>query len=151
MKTNNLKDLRPEVLGLPSHVGTYRPSNVKPATYGFTLKTAKNAIKQRYEEAISHQKAIVDEAFTSLYGKPLYFSERITSTLVARIKEIMGETGKSLKEIGMDFKAYLGEDCSFFRKVGDKQIPCDSQRIMDAYKQIQAGAPVEQIKAILYN
>lgn len=152
MKTNNLRDLSAIVSPKnATYLGTWKPGTLQVMTPEIGDYVTKEHIVKNYFDAVKHNRSNIDEQFTALYGRPLYFSDKVTGTLVARIKEIMAITGKTLKEIAADFKAYMGKDCSFFRKENGKQIPVDSQRIMDAYKLIQEKQPVAAIENILYN
>lgn len=154
MRTHNLRDLTQIVAPVNTHyIGTWKPNNPHIVVLSNELDgdMAADLIKKRYRAAIKYNRKNIDEQFTALYGKPLYFSDKITSKLVIRIKEVMAITGKSLKEIAADFELYMGKKCSFFRKENGKQIPIDSQRIMDAYKLIQDKHPIITIENILYN
>lgn len=153
IRTHNLQELQGQTLGLPTHIGTWRPhpdNGIKAMTFE-EGDVARGLITKRYRAAIKINRETIDEQFTGLYGHPLYFSDKITSTLVIRIKEVMAATGKSLKGIGQDIKDYLGKECSFYRKENGKQIPIDSNRIMDAYKLIQSHSPISEVEAVLYN
>lgn len=150
MKINNLKDLNPQLLNTPTHVGTWRP-HPDNKIQCLTTNYINDLIIRRYRTTIEYNRQNIDKHFIDLYGKPIYYSEKLTSSLVIRIKEVMAITGKSLKEIAKDFKDYLGDNCSFFRKEGEKQIPIDSHRIIDAYTLMQNKHPASAIKNILYN
>lgn len=158
MTTHNLKDLStlnavPMTILPPIKMASYKPRT----DLNIRVMTVRDAdilttlVSRRYRATIKYNRQIIDEQFKGLYGKPLYFSDKLTSTLIIRIKEIMALTGKSLKEIGKDLKAYIGKDISFFRKNGDSQIPIDSARIMDAYQAMKELKPAFQIENILFN
>ena len=114
------------------------------------LAHAKKVISRRYRSAVDWNKWRANMTLQPLYGKPLVFTDRVTSEVTYRIKEMISETGKDIEEIAQEFRDYLGYRTTFFRKEGEKMIPVDSQRIMKAYRAMNSKAPVKEIEKILF-
>lgn len=155
MKTNSLQDL--STLATPKtkvKVASFKPyldrsiTTWEPGT--IDVDTFVTTVACKYIDTVDYNKCLVNNTLKHLYGKPINFADHITADLVCRVKEIMKETGKSIKEIAREFRDYLGYRCSFFRKEGHRQIPVDSTRIMNAYSAMKRRAPIKQIENILY-
>lgn len=114
------------------------------------LEFVKDVIKRRYKAAIDYNKWKVNMTLQPFYGKPLAFSDKVTTEVTYRIKEMTTETGKTIEQMAMEFRDYLGYRTPFFRKEGEKMVPIDSQRIMRAYRAMKSKTPVKEVEKILF-
>lgn len=103
-----------------------------------------------YVDTTNHMRETINEALFPLYGRNLNIPESNLSDTVDKLRVIQKETGKTMPEIGREIRKYLGFDCIFYRKSGDKQVPVERSRLVKAYKAVLAREDKNFIKAYLY-
>jgi transposase-like protein len=114
------------------------------------LEHTKDVIKRRYRRTVDYNKEKINTTLQPFYGKPLLFSDKVTTEVKYRIQEMTNETGKSIDEIAREFRDYLGYRSTFFRKEGERSIPIDRQRIMTVYRAMKQKRPVKEIEKLLF-
>lgn len=140
---------------LKNFIGSYKPS-MSATTFQTQdlsdLDAAFIVAEKQYWSTLRYNRRIINEAMIPLYGKPLFFRDRMTGDILIRVKKLKEATGKSLGEIGQDLKDYLGYPCSFFRQeASGRKIPVDSERILNAYTAMKENKAISEIENILYN
>ncbi len=105
----------------------------------------------RYRNQIEYTRKRIHATLKPLYGNEIPFATRILSQVVSKIHYIMDETGEDIKTVAKELKTYLGFDTKFFRKQGLREIPCESERIIAAYKAMKHNEPKERVRSILFN
>lgn len=113
----------------------------------FTIET----IARNYLNAIDSDRERINSKLNPFYGRALNIPEQELGNVIDKIIKIEEKTGKKMEEIAIEIREYLGNDCSFFRTEGDKLIPIESDRLLQAYKYLKARFPIKLIKSVLYN
>lgn len=89
----------------------------------------------------------VKSILMSIYDRPVDVRGR-TSDLVFEIKSVTQDTGKTITEVILAIRRYLGYRCTFTTREG-KFIPIE--RIKKAYLASAEGRSTKKIKQILYS
>lgn len=119
---------------------------------GFSdLDMANYLFKKRYIAQINHTRTRINATLKPLYGKEVFFSTNILSSVVDKIHYMMDATGEDIKTIAFELKAYLGKQTKFFRKQGLRKVPCESERIIRAYKSMKNNEVPDRVRSILFN
>jgi hypothetical protein len=171
MRTNNIKSLQTLVNGyvgtaapgkqlyFPKHRRIKKFSNVRVMDYTVDYYAPKDVVWRvvlkdmilwYYEHVLSREKKRIDAIFSWVYGKPLPFPERQTSSLSIRLKELFLETGSTFNQMADEIRGYMGPDTKFWRTQGDKEVIVDSSRILSAWKAMKQNQPIEKLAEILY-
>lgn len=106
---------------------------------------------KRYRAALAYNRVRIDHTLEPLYKKPINFSDRTLSDVIAKIKHIIAVTDKDIDELVESFNTFFGYEVSFFKTVGNKEVPVSPDSICEAFKAIQNQASKEEVSQILYN
>lgn len=115
------------------------------------LKSIVKSVKELYPQAIRSKRQQIDDALRPFYGKALPFSENMLGTIMLKIINMQDTLGANTLQVANTIRKYMGYYCRFYRKVDNREIPIESERIMAAYKAIEEQKPIQEIQKILYD
>lgn len=107
-------------------------------------------IIRKYKDIMKWHKKKINNTLKPFYSRNLEFADNLTANMIERIRVLMESTGKTIKEMGKDFEAYLGYPCTFFRKENFRQVPVDTDRILKAYQAMKENKLIYEIEKILF-
>jgi len=107
-------------------------------------------IAKIYMNNIDYKKELIDKILQPIYGRALIFNEGHTFDMYKKAESIQNLVG-NVHNMVREFRTYLGYPCSFYRTEGNKRIPVESHRIINAYKAMKSRSPVRVVEKILYN
>jgi hypothetical protein len=110
---------------------------------------AENIILDIIESTYNSNLHYVKDLFHSIYGREFRIGNKLSDLLI-KIKKIMIETNKTIEEIVLEIRNYLGYNCSFNRLQNNKLVPCDSTRILNAYNLVKEKKSLITIENCLY-
>lgn len=125
------------------------PSIIK--RYYTDVETVGRTIANTYTSNMMAFKEQIDKEFSEIYGRPVAFKKSLSSEIIIRFKQFMQQFGKNPSQVAKEIKQYLGYECSFFRKDGDKIIPIEGERIKKAYELVLSGSPFIDVENTLYS
>lgn len=116
------------------------------------LEVANVMFKKRYLAQINHTRKRINASLKPLYRVDLLFSTSILSEVVGKIHYILDTTNApDIKTVAKELRDYIGWDTKFFRKQGLREIPCESERIAEAYVAMKRKLPRGRVRSILFN
>lgn len=106
-------------------------------------------IVEGYRKAIQNQRDLIESTFINLYGRKMKVSHGKVSEMYLKIKAVNNTFSKSITEIGVEIKKYLGQKDMNFIKPKEKN-PIFLTTIIQAYEMVKLKKPKLEIEKYLF-
>lgn len=145
-----LASVRPGNVLVKTYTGTHIRSFVnKIDDKDIEMNKVTNAIVRSYHTKILDRRERINKVMKRIYGRPIPIKEQYIGDTLFRICDMTSRKA-SPDVMATEIRKYLGYHCSFFRKKGRKKTVIKSSVIEAAYDLCQRGAPVIEVKYLLY-
>lgn len=154
MQTNNLKDLSCLKSQIASKVASVKPGQDKSICVWPSPECMSERIIEKiacnYHKKLEQRREFVNQSLYCLYNRPLSFPDSSVSEMYRKVRELTEFANKSIEEIAIEFRTFLGYRCSFYRRSEGKSVPITSEVLKAAYQAIKKGSSKSMVENILY-
>lgn len=146
MRTNSLKELGT----MPGKFleGSYKRGSPFIKSWTATEdEKLEQAIRCTYRKTIKNEKEMLVRRTTLLYGKPVYYPERLTTSKLSEFRKLMVSTGNGIVGVVWTIHQAMGYPCAFFNR---DRSPIEIDRIISCYHACMKGTSTYELEKILY-